>query len=304
MTRPAPTRTTLRAPATLSGLGLFSAKPCELTIHPADAGTGIVLVNRGRQIRAHIDHLSMRPVHSAFAQLKPRCTCLGDERASVSTVEHLMSALTGLGITDARIEINTSTPDDPKDSDTGDNEPSHAEVPILDGSAVAFVDAITAAGLVPLDAPIEPIRVRQTIVVRDGDASITVEPAASPSYHYTLDYPGSVPPTATVRWDGDREDYTRSIAPARTFCLAHEAAAMRDLGLFSHLTTRDMLVIGEDGPIDNRYRLDDECARHKLLDLIGDMALAGPALVAKVTGVRSGHALAHEAARAIVAQSR
>ncbi len=283
-------RVTPAAPVTLSGVGLFSGAPATITIEPAQRPSGIVFVRGGREIPARIDRLCDRPVHPAFARMRARCTSVGDEGASVATIEHLMSALAGLGVTDARVGI--------------DAPGAHAEVPIMDGSSVEFVREIRAVGLTTLDAPADPVRVRERIVIASGDASITIEPGDSAHYAYTLDYGDGPLERAKVDWDADADEYAMNIAPARTFCMAHEAAAMRSLGLFTHLTERDMLVIDDAGPIDNEYRLDNECARHKLLDLIGDLALVGGPLIASVTAVRSGHALAHEAARAIVARSR
>ena len=155
----------------------------------------------------------------------------------------------------------------------------------------------------PLDAPIEPITPSRPLRVEseDAGASITIEPSDTPSYTYTLDYgPDSPIAPATAHWAGDPDRFEHEIAPARTFCLEREAQAMRQLGLFEHLSPQDMLVFGPRGPIDNTLRFPDEPARHKLLDLIGDLALAGRPIRAKITAVRSGHALNHAAARALL----
>ncbi|MFG0246993.1 MAG: UDP-3-O-acyl-N-acetylglucosamine deacetylase [Phycisphaerales bacterium JB052] len=280
-------RTTLTQPVTLEGTGLFSAIHTRMTIAPSDH-TGIVFDLMGTRIPACIDALSLRPVHPVFAQLKPRCTSVGTDTHTIATIEHLMSALTGLGITDATITIESDEPD--------------TEIPILDGSAKPFVDAIVDTGLQQLDEHIEPLIVQEPITVVDADASITIEPSESPEYTYHIDYPNTPIGSARVTWSGDRDEYISHIAPARTFSLQHEAQQMQAAGLFTHLTTSDMLVIGPEGPIENAFRLPEECARHKLLDLIGDLALIGRPLLGRVTATRSGHALAHEAARALVAQ--
>ncbi len=281
-------RVTLAQSASLSGCGLFSGQPASLTIAPGSAGCGIVFDIAQLRIPATIDALSHRPVHPAFSQLKPRCTTLGSGDHSVATIEHIMSALAGLGITDAIIHVESQS--------------EHPEIPIFDGSSKPMVDAILAAGLRTLDGSVEPIILSQPIRVGDGNASIVIEPSSSASYTYNLDYPGTSIAAASVTWSGDRDEYIEHVAPARTFSLQHEAQAMQSAGLFSHLSPSDMLVIGPDGPIDNAYRLPDECARHKLLDLIGDLALVGAPLIARVIATRSGHALAHEAALAICAQ--
>lgn len=278
-------RRTIGAPIKLKGTGLFSGKASTLEILPSDEPLGIRFVIKKRRLPVHINTLSSQPVHPAFEHMPARCTSITDGTMNIATIEHLLSALIGLGITDAELKL------------------SGPEVPILDGSARPFVDAILDAGTPTFDQVVELIEPSETICVEDGNASITIEPASAPSYQYTLDYGNDSPiPSATVQWAGSQESYINQIAPARTFCLEAEADAMHNAGLFTHLTPRDMLVINDQGPIDNEYRFDDECAAHKLLDLIGDLALVGAPLCAKVTAVRSGHALAHKAARAIVDQ--
>lgn len=280
-------RVTLNQPTPpISGIGLFSAQPATITIAPNDSSKGIVFAFNDSIIPAHIDALSARPVHPVFAHMKPRCTSVGNDACTIATIEHILSALAGIGITDATIRI--------------DSESTHAEIPIVDGSSLPFVDAILAVGTRTLDTTIEPIVIRETIEVRDGDSFIVIEPSDATSYTYHIDYPDTPIGTSSATWNGDRDAYIDSVAPARTFSLEHEANQMHAAGLFTHLTPKDMLVIADDGPIDNAYRFEDECARHKLLDLIGDLALVGAPIIAKITGTRSGHALAHDAARAIL----
>ena len=282
-------RITIAQPATLEGIGLFSATRARVTIAPSEQG-GIVFDLDGRLIPARIDSLSQRPVHPVFTKMKPRCTSVGDDTRSVATIEHIMSALAGLGVSDARIIVESDSP--------------HAEIPIMDGSAQPFVDAIRNAGLRELGGTSEPLVVREPIRVVDGDASITIEPSETPEYAYHINYPGTPIGSASVRWSGGQGEFIEQIAPARTFSLQLEAEQMQGAGLFKHLTTRDMLVVGDDGPIDNAFRLPDECARHKLLDLIGDLSLLGRPLLGRVEATRSGHALAHEATRALIAQQK
>lgn len=281
-------RTTLNGSVHVSGVGLFSAHPISLTLSPSLDQSGIVFKHQGVSIPAHISNLSAIPVHPAFTQMKPRCTSLCTQGVNIATVEHVLSALAGLGITDALIEINSDQP--------------QCEIPIMDGSAIDFVNAIQAVGVQQLDATIDQITIAQTIYIEEGDSSITIEPADSPNYSYTLAYEHQAITNATVVWNGDASDYTNRIAPARTFCLEHEATAMQSAGMFTHLSTKDMLVLGDTGPIDNTLRHKHECALHKLLDLIGDLSLVGRPLCAKVIANKSGHAMAHQAAAAIVEQ--
>lgn len=268
-------RITLAEPVTLEGSGLFTGALSRLHLHPAPAGTGILFQRDGASgvadVRRLIDDGSARNSSIELAA-----------GTRIMTIEHLMSALTGLGITDVDI-----TADGP-------------EVPIGDGSSAFMVDAFRAAGLVALDETIEPIAPTQTLRVDGVDgASIVITPSDSIEYTYVLAYPHHADhiPDQDAAWPGDASSYADDVAPARTFCLEYEAVAMRAAGLFTHLTPRDMLVIGRAGPIDNTYRFANEPARHKLLDLIGDLALAGAPLLARVVSTRAGHALNHRMAR-------
>ena len=238
----------------------------------------------GVRLPASIEVLSSTPAHPAFAQMPPRNTGLERDGVVVHTVEHILAALAGLGITDAAAVIE------------GD------EVPIGDGSSLLFAEPILDAGVRRLGGePAEPIRVREMIRVERGDASITIEPCDRVELVYRLDYgAGSPIPPGEAAWDGTPDTFARTIAPARTFCLQAEAEAMHAMGLFEHLTPRDMLVFGADGPIENELRFPDEPTRHKLLDLIGDLALAGRPILGRVVAEKSGHALTHEAVRRLL----
>ncbi len=283
-------RITLNDAVRFSGIGLFSAEPTSLTITPSNTPSGLVFQHNNTTIPAHINNLSSLPVHPAFAKMSPRCTSICDQQINIATIEHVLSAFTGLGITDALIEI--------------DSKNAQCEIPILDGSSLEFVNAIQAVGTHELDSTVEPIIITKTIHIEDADSSITLEPAGAVSYSYTLDYPDAAIENATVTWNGDSNDYANRIAIARTFCLKHEADAMQSVGMFAHLSTKDMLVIDNAGPINNTLRHKHECALHKLLDLIGDLTLVGQPLRAKVVAIKSGHAMAHRAARAVVEQNQ
>lgn len=283
-----PPRRTIARPVTLSGPALFTGADAEVTIRPAETGSGITIRAHDRAAALTIANLSDHPIHPVFATVKPRCTSIRIHEHTVGTVEHLCSALAGLGITDATIETSPST----------------HEIPILDGSALPFVQALLAAGRRELIARVEPVTLDRAIEIRDGDAVLTAEPSDPNNpidYAYTLDYgPDSPIPSGTARWTGDPHDYEANIAPARTFSTLAEATHMQSLGLFARFTPRDLLVVGPQGPIDNAWRFPDEPARHKLLDLIGDLALLGRPLHAKVRAHKTGHAHTHALVRAII----
>jgi len=278
-------QTTIAAPVTLEGVTLFTGAQSSCTIAPAPASSGIRFRRASAIIDAHARNLADDPVHPAFARTAPRCTALrspDDPGAIVWTTEHVLAALRGLGIDNATITLDAPEP------------------PILDGSALGFTRALTRARVTELDAPVETVVVTNTVRVERAGAYIEITPGPTTRYEYTIDYGDDAPiRRATAAWDADPDDFAARIAPARTFCLEHEAHAMRDLGLFTHLTERDMLVIGEDGPIGTTLRDPNECALHKLLDLIGDLALVGGPIIGRVRAHASGHALAHDAARAL-----
>lgn len=280
------TRRTVAAPLAGRGVGLFTGRPVSYAIRPAEAGSGVrfrrVDLPGAPEIGATVEHLSTRPVHPVFAGVGSRCTTLasgGDAEAAVAMVEHVLSALAGMGVTDALVEV-----DGP-------------EMPGFDGSAGPYAILLRTMGLRDLEGPGEAGRLEGPLRVEAGEAWIVAEPADARCYRYELDYgvnPALAPQEAEWREGGE---YAKEIAPARTFCLQHEAQQMRAAGLFTHLSTAEMLVLGPLGPIDNALRFENEPARHKLLDLIGDLSLVGRPFTARITAHRSGHTLNHEMAR-------
>ncbi|MEM0983661.1 MAG: UDP-3-O-acyl-N-acetylglucosamine deacetylase [Planctomycetota bacterium] len=279
-------RTTIERPFTIEGIGLFTGQDVSTHFKPNTTSTpGILIARDGSDpIAATIANRSDEPAHPAFGQMDARHTAIATAKGPAFTTEHALAALAGLGITDAIIEL------------TG------PEIPILDGSAIDFAEHLTAAGTTPLSAEINPITPTEPIEITspDGTASITIEPIdadAAPHYRYELDY-GSRIPACTADWKGDPQSFLESIAPARSFSLREEAQAMAQAGLFTRFTPADLLVLDHDAkPIDNTLRFENETAAHKLLDLIGDLALAGAPIHARITARRSGHAMNHAAAQ-------
>lgn len=288
-------RLTLAATTSLEGVGLFTGRPSRLTIRPAEAG-GIWFRRTDLPgepaCRATVASLSQRAVHPAFEHTPARCTVLETGAGDlVATTEHLLSALGGLGVTDACLDLHGP------------------EVPLLDASAIDFVRTIRSAGLRGL-GPLQQPTLRRTVEVREGAAWAVARPRPEPgwSFQYHLDYSEMGGPLAaeaaaigvqSAAWDGSPEQYEREVSPARTFCLQGEAAAMRGAGLLTHLNEGDALVIGAGGPIGTTYRMVDEPARHKLLDLIGDVSLVGARPRMDVEASRAGHALNHRLAREV-----
>ncbi len=286
----------------VSGRGLFSGQSGTVTFERRAPGSGLVFLlhDGSREIDASVDRVAGG--EGLPAGLRSRCTMLAsvDGAGRVMTVEHVLSACAGLGVWDVAIRV------------------SGPEVPIGDGSASAFVGALRRLqGSGERNATErEPLRVKDVVRVvdpRDADSWIEARPRAERgcAYAYELDYGSAMRGVlgvqrATIVLDGvsTAETYAREVAPARTFCLEAEAKAMQALGLFKDFSPRELLVIGERGPIENAWRFENEAARHKLLDLIGDLALVGGPIQAEIVAHRSGHALNHAMARAIVAHAR
>lgn len=308
-------RRTLERPAHCRGITLFTGRTTSITIRPAEVG--VARVGNGplrggiEFLRVDLPSLSLIRAHISRVVPEMRRTVLSadpsdPEAPTIQTVEHLLSALAGLGVTDAIVEI-----DGP-------------EIPIADGSAFPFVQVMLEAGVAELPPvpiafgedqtlPAAVALVRTPIVLEDGPVRIEAHPTDAPGLEleYHLDYPAEqggmaapIPAQSAaffVPLHAPAPGYAENIAPARTFCLAREAQAMRGMGMFNHLTPREMLVIGEDGPIENVYRFPDEPARHKLLDMLGDLSLAGRPIQARIRGTRSGHAHNHALARLLEA---
>ncbi len=273
---------TLAGPVTISGKGLLLGEEASITILPAPANHGIVFervdVSPPVQIPALVQYVARRARRSTLAL----------SNTSIETVEHCMSALAGLRIDNALIKI-----DGP-------------ELPCGDGSAAPFVDPILEAGIVEQDEARRVFRITDPIVVEDDDAMIAALPSSSDelSVIYDLDYGcNSHRIRRQVRtYSSSNGNYRTEFARARTYSLEEEAQALWDRGMCRHLTPKDVLVIGDDGPIDNEYRFDDEPVRHKIVDLLGDLFLVGCAVHGRLLAHKSGHELNQRLCQKIIEQ--
>jgi UDP-3-O-acyl N-acetylglucosamine deacetylase len=267
---------TLHRTAEVRGIGFLTGASIQVRFQPAPANTGIVFVRtdlpQSPRIRAHLREVTGTA----------RRTTLGHPPCQVELVEHALSALAGLRIDNCLVELNA------------------AELPGLDGSARGFVDALLAAGVVRQAAPRDLWTVTEPLTVRDGQATLTLHPGSDPRLRlsYLLDY-GPLSPIAPQRFTEDLcpEMFRSAIQSSRTFLLHQEAEALRRQGIGSRTTLADLLVFGPHGPLENRLRFADEPARHKALDIIGDLSLLGVDLCGHVIGCRSGHALNIELVR-------
>ncbi|MBW2240834.1 MAG: UDP-3-O-acyl-N-acetylglucosamine deacetylase [Deltaproteobacteria bacterium] len=255
-----------------TGIGLHTGAPVQLTLHPARVGSGIVFV------RSDLAHPVEIPARRDSVTSTVMATTLGRGDATVSTVEHLLSALYSLGVDNARIEV-----DGP-------------EIPVMDGSAASFVFLIRSAGLFDQNAPRRLLRIRETLEVRDGDRAIRIEAARSLRVTYSVDFAHPAigrQSLSDVEVNGDT--FEREIGRARTFGFLREVETLwrNGLGRGGNL---DNTVIMDDHRVlnDDGLRWSDEFVRHKILDLIGDISLLGVPLAGHITAVRGGHAL-HQA---------
>lgn len=269
---------TISRPAELCGVGFLSGADVRLRFVPAVPDTGLAFVRTDLPIRNPI------PATAENVTGTQRRTSLGRTPLQVTLVEHVLAALSGLRIDNCIIEINA------------------AEPPGLDGSARGFVDALVAAGIECQSAAKSIWGFQRSTTVRRDGATLTVHPADGDELQisYLLDY--------GLRSPIGRQTHTQTItpqtvinelAPCRTFLLEEEAHAFRRQGIGSRTTARDLLVFGPRGLIDNELRFADEPARHKILDLIGDLALTGLDLRGHIVAYRSGHPLNVELARTL-----
>ncbi|RMF39710.1 MAG: UDP-3-O-acyl-N-acetylglucosamine deacetylase [Alphaproteobacteria bacterium] len=263
-------QTTLRRQIALAGTGLHSGRPARLAILPAGADHGIRfrrtdLSGRDGLIPAMWDAVSDTTLNTRIAN---------PAGVSVSTIEHLMAALSGCGVHNAVIEI-----DGP-------------EVPIMDGSARKFVAEIRRAGLQLLDAPLRALRVRRTVSVGMGTAWAALEPCDRLEIGFEIDFPDAAIGHQRRHFVAEGDAFAEELADSRTFCRRADIEAMQARGLALGGTLENAVVVdGETVLNPEGFRHADECVRHKMLDAMGDLALAGAPLIGRYTGVRAGHSL-------------
>jgi len=273
---------TIGGSAAVTGFGFWSGRDVCVEFRPAEADTGIVFVRRDLPGCPRI------PARIACRVEQPRRTSLRCGAAGVEMVEHVMAALGGLRVDNCEIWVD------------------QAEMPGCDGSALPFVEALDKAGFVEQES-LQPRRVvGEVLRMGDGESWIEARPAANHEsvFHYHLEYGQHTPiGRQTFQTAVTPDIFRRDLAPCRTFMLKAEAEWLLAQGIGHRTRAQDLLVYNGHGPIDNRERFRDECARHKLLDMLGDLALAGCDLVGQFIAHRSGHRLNAELVRALVGES-
>lgn len=269
-----PLQHTLAGEVTRSGIGLHSGTSTQVTIRPAAAGEGRYFVR--------VD-LPGAPVISAQIEaVNPTMlsTELVNGNAKVRTVEHLLASLVGLGVDNARIEIDG------------------AEVPLLDGSAHEWAVAIADVGLVSQSAQVTR-SILEPIWIYEGDAFVAAIPAPALRFSYGIDFELAAIGNQWHSWSPDRDSFLTEIAPARTFGLAHQIDQLRSSGLIKGGSLENALVCGDDGWLNPPLRFSNEPVRHKLLDLVGDLSLLGAIPIAHFLAYKASHRLHTQLAQKI-----
>ncbi len=256
---------TIAEPLEFTGVGLHSGAPVTMRLLPAPGGSGIVFR------RTDLDNFEIPAIGRNIAKVS-YATSLMRQGVLISTTEHLLSALIGMGVDNVIVELD------------------NLELPILDGSALPYVEAFLDVGIRTQRRRRESIRVLQPIEVREGNKFIGVYPGSGYRIEYTIEFPSPIGKQYTSI-DLAAETYGQMIAAARTFGYKADEKKLRDMGLIRGAGPENAIVLGPKGPENGPLRFVDEYVRHKVLDLIGDLALAGKRIEGHVVAERAGHAM-------------
>lgn len=259
-------RKTINTNVSITGIGLHSGIYTKVELHPVPAGSGITFV------RADLNGLRI-PALQASTTALDHATTVGKDDVSVGTVEHLLSSIMACGITDVDIRI-----DGP-------------EVPIIDGSALPFMHLIDAAGVRELGVSIPVLRIDKPIEIIEGNKSIRITPADRLVLKYKIDFDHPAIGRETLNFDFEHDSFLRKIAPARTFGFMRDVEKLRAAGLARGGTVENCIVLDDTGVMNGPLRFKDEFVRHKILDLLGDLALLGRPLAGEIVAHRAGHAM-------------
>jgi UDP-3-O-[3-hydroxymyristoyl] N-acetylglucosamine deacetylase len=259
-------RKTISTPVSISGIGLHSGIYTTVRLEPVSAGSGLTFV------RSDLDGLRI-PALQASTTALDHATTVGKDDVAVGTVEHLLSAMMACGITDCDIDI-----DGP-------------EVPIIDGSALPFMHLIDAAGVKDLGVEIPILRISAPVELVDGEKSIRIAPANRLILKYKIDFDHPAIGREAFHFDFEHDSFLRKIAPARTFGFMRDVEKLRAAGLARGGSVENCIVLDDGGVMNGPLRFKDEFVRHKILDLLGDLALLGRPIAGEITAHRAGHAM-------------
>lgn len=267
---------TLETSSFLSGIGLHSGNPASIAIHPAPANTGVVFVRQGS------DQIQSCPAGITFLGQTDHCTTLQVDDFHIQTVEHVLSALSGLEIDNAYVELLGS------------------EVPAADGSADPFFKMLHHSGILTQEEPRNYLKIVQPITVEDGQRSISVLPSALPQISYSIDFPHPLIQRQEYHHLCTPHEYGKNIAGARTFAFRKEVEFLWSRGLGLGGSVHNTLVFSDTGLVNDALRFSNECVRHKVLDLIGDLSLLGVSIIGHFFAKCAGHALHTQMVQAII----
>ncbi|RRA50034.1 UDP-3-O-acyl-N-acetylglucosamine deacetylase [Acidipila sp. EB88] len=256
---------TIAAPLSFAGTGLHSDAPVSMRLLPATAGSGVVFR------RTDLENFEISATGRNVAKVS-YATSLMRQGVLISTTEHLLSALTGLSIDNVIVELD------------------NLELPILDGSALPYVEAIRQIGLKPQRRRREYLRVLKPIEIREGNKFLGVYPGDGYSISYAIDFPAPIG-SQQLAIDLAAGLYGSAIAPARTFGFREDEQKLRDMGLIRGVSDKNAIIVASGKVANGALRFADEFVRHKVLDLIGDLALAGHQILGHVVAERAGHAM-------------
>jgi UDP-3-O-[3-hydroxymyristoyl] N-acetylglucosamine deacetylase / 3-hydroxyacyl-[acyl-carrier-protein] dehydratase len=258
-------RRTISSPAELKGIGLHFGKDCTLRFLPGKSGQGILFERFDRPdadaVRATVNN----------AVITERRTQIGEGEAAFHTVEHVLAAVSGLEIDDLTIQMNASEP------------------PILDGSALPFVEALLSAGIRRNGGKVNVLSLAERVHVIDGDSVYDAYPSQKLSLQVSIEFPHPLIGKQEATYAITRDSFVRELAPARTFGFMREVEELRGKGLIQGASTSNALVLDEVGVVDAELRFPDEFVRHKAMDCVGDLALAGSRVRARIVAHKPSH---------------
>jgi UDP-3-O-[3-hydroxymyristoyl] N-acetylglucosamine deacetylase len=270
---------TIESSVCCSGVGLHTGAVTSIRLHPAPEDHGIRFIRTDLRRPVAIRAIAEQVVGTMLS------TSLGENGSSIQTVEHLLSACAGLQVDNLLVEVEGP------------------EIPILDGSAAPFVALLRDAGI-KKQARLQPyLRLIRPLQIGEPGSGVTVIPAPFPTISYTIDFPDAVVKRQHYLFQWTEEEFVQDIAPARTFGFLRDVERMRANGLIKGASLDNAVVVGQEGVLNPEgLRYQDEFVRHKVLDMIGDLALLGQPLVAQVAATCAGHAMNFELVRALRAQ--
>lgn len=259
---------TIGSPVSCSGVGLHSGQPVTLTLRPAPPNTGIVFIYRRGPEDIFIPASISNKVPTEL------CTAISVKGQQVKTIEHLLAALVGMEVDNVYAEVNAG------------------EVPVLDGSSSPFVRLIRAAGVIPQTRRQSYVKIMQPIEVVEGSKRVRIEPSSTPKITYSIHYDHPLIQTQSYTYTCSAQAFEQDIAQARTFGFLHEVEALWSRGLGKGGTLDNTIVLSKEGVVnESGLRFSNEFVRHKVLDLIGDIALLGFPFIGHIVAERSGHAM-------------